>query len=220
MEAKISELDGKFKALNLIIENTKNAVSERNKASLLRNERSINNKVAALYVLKEEIEELRFINKDTEENVWEWAKGIETELKDVDVHLDKVRDTLDQINDEEASIQREKDEKIQRKAVDVETQKQLSMEKASLELQRVHQEEERKREKEHQEFILKQKMDFEKTMQTSMEKQSKQVKNIKLPKLRGRGRSIIGGAHIHIFVFTDCKNNRFQKKLMMHNTNI
>ena len=29
-----------------------------------------------------------------------------------------------------------------------------------------------------------------------------------------------GGAHIHIFVFTDCKNNRFQKKLMMHNTNI
>ena len=37
---------------------------------------------------------------------------------------------------------------------------------------------------------------------------------------RGRGRSIIGGAHIHIFVFTDHKNNRFQKALMMHNTNI
>ena len=37
---------------------------------------------------------------------------------------------------------------------------------------------------------------------------------------RGRGRSIIRGAHFHIFVFTDCKNNRFQKKLMMHNTNI
>ena len=37
---------------------------------------------------------------------------------------------------------------------------------------------------------------------------------------RGRRRSIIGGAHIHILVFTDCKNNRFQKKLMMHNMNI
>ena len=37
---------------------------------------------------------------------------------------------------------------------------------------------------------------------------------------RGGGRLIIGGAHIHIFVFTDCKNNRFQKKLMMQNTNI
>ena len=29
--------------------------------------------------------------------------------------------------------------------------------------------------------------------------------------------SIIGGANIHIFVFTDLKNNRFQKKLMMQN---
>ena len=29
--------------------------------------------------------------------------------------------------------------------------------------------------------------------------------------------SITGGANIHIFVFTDLKNNRFQKKLMMQN---
>jgi hypothetical protein len=29
-----------------------------------------------------------------------------------------------------------------------------------------------------------------------------------------------GGADIHIFVFTDCKNNRFQKKLIGQNTNI
>ena len=37
----------------------------------------------------------------------------------------------------------------------------------------------------------------------------------------GVGRSIIGGgANIHIFVFTDLKNNRFQKKLIMPNTNI
>ena len=28
-----------------------------------------------------------------------------------------------------------------------------------------------------------------------------------------------GGAHIHIFAFKNCKNNRFQKKLMQ-NTNI
>ena len=38
---------------------------------------------------------------------------------------------------------------------------------------------------------------------------------------RGAGISIIGGgADIHIFVFTDCKNNRFQKKLIGQNTNI
>ena len=29
-----------------------------------------------------------------------------------------------------------------------------------------------------------------------------------------------GGGHIHIFVFTDRKNNQFQKKLIMQNTNI
>ena len=178
MEAKISELDGKFKALNMILEKINDAVTERNKASLLRNERSINNKVAAL--------ELKFINKKSEENARGWAKGIETKLNDVDTHLIQLKDTLDQINNEEASVQREKDEEMQRKAVDVETQKKLSIEKAKLELQRIHKEEERKREKEHEEFILKQKMDFEKTMQTSVEKQSKQVQNIKLPKLQIR----------------------------------
>ena len=30
--------------------------------------------------------------------------------------------------------------------------------------------------------------------------------------------SIIGGANIHTFVFTNLKNNRFQKKLMTQNT--
>ena len=38
--------------------------------------------------------------------------------------------------------------------------------------------------------------------------------------LCGVANSIIGGANIHIFVFTDLKNNWFQKKLMMQNTNI
>jgi hypothetical protein len=36
----------------------------------------------------------------------------------------------------------------------------------------------------------------------------------------GVERSISEGDHIHIFVFTDLKNNRFQKKLIMQNTNI
>ncbi len=31
-------------------------------------------------------------------------------------------------------------------------------------------------------------------------------------------RQIIGGGDIHIFVFTDHKNNLFQKKLIMQNT--
>jgi hypothetical protein len=43
----------------------------------------------------------------------------------------------------------------------------------------------------------------------------------KVDQLRGAGISIIGGgADIHIFVCTDCENNRFQKKLIGQNTNI
>ena len=39
-------------------------------------------------------------------------------------------------------------------------------------------------------------------------------------KYTGAGRTIIEGANIHIFVFTDCKNNRFQKKLIKQNAHI
>ena len=36
----------------------------------------------------------------------------------------------------------------------------------------------------------------------------------------GAGRAIIEGANIHIFMITDCKNNRFQKKLIKQNAHI
>ena len=39
-------------------------------------------------------------------------------------------------------------------------------------------------------------------------------------KFTGAGRTIIEGANVHIFVFTDCKNNRFQKKLIKQNAHI
>ena len=51
---------------------------------------------------------------------------------------------------------------------------------------------------------------------------SKPYKDVYYMNCRGSRRLIIGGGgtDIHIFVFTDCKNNRFQKKLMMPNKNI
>ena len=51
---------------------------------------------------------------------------------------------------------------------------------------------------------------------------SKPYKDVYYMNCRGSGRLIIGerGGDIHIFVFTDCKNNLFQKKLMMLNKNI
>lgn len=43
---------------------------------------------------------------------------------------------------------------------------------------------------------------------------------ISLVKIRTLQFPLGWGAHIHIFVFTDSKNNRFQKKLLVQNTNI
>ena len=50
---------------------------------------------------------------------------------------------------------------------------------------------------------------------------SKPYKDVYYMNCRGSRRLTIWvGADIHIFVFTDCKNNQFQKKLMMPNKNI
>ena len=46
------------------------------------------------------------------------------------------------------------------------------------------------------------------------------VKDQKIFVQRRRNIDNWGGADIHIFVFTDGKNNRFQKKLIGQNTNI
>ena len=49
---------------------------------------------------------------------------------------------------------------------------------------------------------------------------SKPYKDVYYMNCRGGKKLIIGRADTRIFVFTDCKNNRFQKKLMIQNTNI
>ena len=48
----------------------------------------------------------------------------------------------------------------------------------------------------------------------------KEVSEIDVFRFRDRGRSVIEGAHIHIFGFTNRENNQFQKKLMRQNLNI
>ena len=82
METKMEELTGKLKALDLVLAKSKDTVSvtARNKDALKRSEQSIARKISALYVLKEEIEELKFINKDSEENVRSWADEVELKL--------------------------------------------------------------------------------------------------------------------------------------------
>ena len=47
------------------------------------------------------------------------------------------------------------------------------------------------------------------------------IRDVCIREMQAVASSIIGGgAHIHTFVFADHKNNRFQKKLIVQNTNI
>ena len=182
METKLGELAGKFKALNFVVGNMDDILTAREKEPLKRKEISISKKISAIYALQEEIEELKFIQKDSEENVRAWANDCGTKLNEAKSKVENIKRVLVEIEEEEILAKREKDEASLRMAIDAETEKQLAIEKARLELERVHKEAERQRELEHQDRILQQKMKFQKSMETSMGK-SKEVKNIKLPKL-------------------------------------
>ncbi|CAB4006943.1 Hypothetical predicted protein [Paramuricea clavata] len=157
-------------------------LTAREKQPLKRKEISISKKISAMYALQEEIEELKFIQKDSEENVHAWANDCETKLNEAKSNVENIKRVLVEIEEEEILAERENDETNLRMAIDAETEKQLAIEKARLELERVHKEAEHQRELEHQDQILQQNMKFQKSMETSVEK-SKEVKNIKLPKL-------------------------------------
>jgi hypothetical protein len=159
-------------------------LTEREKESLKRTEQSLRKKTNAIYELKEEIEELKFTNKESDADAQTWATETETKLIDAKEKIELVRRVLSEIESQETIIKREKDEANRREAIDAETEKQTAIEKARLELERVHKDEERKRELEHQKLILQQQMKFEKARESNTEKSKElQVKNVKLPKL-------------------------------------
>ena len=182
MDSKLKELTGKFKALNFVVGKVDDAITAREKENLKRIEVSLTTKVNGIYTVKDEIEELKFINEESEEDVQTWADEIETKLRSAREKTGLVKQTILEIENEETLIQGQKDEEIREKTIKIETDKQIAIEKARLELEKAHKEEERKRELEHQDLILQQRLKFEKDL-TTTEGKLKQVKNAKLPKL-------------------------------------
>ena len=181
MELKLNELTGKFKALNFVLKKVDEAVTAREKGTLRRIEASLSNKINGIYSLKEEIEELKFINEESEADVETWATETETKLTSAKEKIGLINDTLSDIENEECIKKQAKDEETRRKLMSAEAEKQIEIEKAKLELERVHKDEERKRELEHHDLILQQQIKFEKTQ--AEKSIDKQVKNVKLPKL-------------------------------------
>ena len=184
MELKLNELTGKFKALNLIIKKVDDTVTAREKASLAQIEASISNKIDGIYRLKEEIEELKFVNKERDESVETWAAETRSKLDTAKEKISLISQTLLDIENEESSTKQAKDEEARRKLIYAETEKQIEIEKARIELERAHKVKERKRELEHQDMILQQQIKFEKTKESYAEKSNDRlVRNVKLPKL-------------------------------------
>ena len=171
METKLAELRGKLLALDLTI-------TTRNKEALVRHETSISKKTMGLHLLKDEIEEMKFIQSEEPEEVRKWAMDIDAKLSNADGKLVAIRELLCEITKEKQASERKEAEKLQRIEFDVEREKQLAIEQAKFELQQKHKEEERKRDLEHQKELLERELQHQ-----SQENKPKQVNNTKLPKL-------------------------------------
>ena len=81
MESKLKELTGKFKALNFVLGKVDDAITACEKENLKRIETSPTTKMNGIYRAKEEVEELKFINEESKEDVQIWADEVETKLR-------------------------------------------------------------------------------------------------------------------------------------------
>lgn len=183
METKLTELNGKMKALNLTIGKSNDAVTARNKDALSRHVASISKKVEAMYILKEDIVELKFVADEAEQDVQLWAEGIDAKLSEAETKATAIQELLTEMDQEEKGIQRKEAEQAQSEAHQEEVEKQLALVRAKYELEHAHQEEERKRELQHQEEILNQKLKYQKSLEAEQDTKQKKVTSTKLPKL-------------------------------------
>ncbi|CAB4043165.1 Hypothetical predicted protein, partial [Paramuricea clavata] len=84
VDKKLLELTGKIKALNFAIKKSDEVIDSTKTEVLTRQISSITNQIQAIYALKEEIEEIKFTDNDSEENIQNWAEEIESRISEAD----------------------------------------------------------------------------------------------------------------------------------------
>ena len=176
MERKLAELNGKVRALEYAIKKSDEPTT--NVEVLTRQINSIKNRIDSVNALKEEIEELKFTNSDSEENIQEWSKEFEAKITCADERVINLRKQLEKINETELTAL----EKSKREAADTERQKQLDFERRKYELQQAVNEDERRKELEHKSQLLQQQMTYQKSTENAT-KQQETSRSLKLPKL-------------------------------------
>ena len=84
MESLESTLQGKLKAVTFTLSKTDSILEKRNKITIQRHKDSLNSMLNAIQTLKQQIEEAKFTNGESEEDVGDWGKSVEARIEQVD----------------------------------------------------------------------------------------------------------------------------------------
>lgn len=159
----LNEMDAKIQTLKFTLGKTQTTIESQNVEALKRHEDSLRQKNRAAHDLKENIEEKKFANKESEEAVGAWSQGIEKVLHDVDqqiVSLHRMIADMEKKEQTAAKVEKEKEE--------------IALEEAK-----------HKKRMEQQRELIEQQLQFQKTLEANQEMQQTQAKSTgtKLPKL-------------------------------------
>ena len=113
MEALLNEMDAKIQTLKFTLGKTQATIESQNVEAMKRHEDSLRQKNRAADDLKENIEEKKFANKESEEAVGAWSQGIEKVLNDVDQQIVSLHRMIADVEKKEqtaAKVEKEKEE--------------------------------------------------------------------------------------------------------------
>ena len=161
METKLQELDGKLRTLKFTLGKSEQEIKTRNLEVIARHEASIKGKIEASHALKDDIIELKFGQKQTEEQVQEWLVDIEGTLKTADEKLLELKRIKENIAKENQAVELAESVKQERAIEDEKHEQKMS----------------------HERELYEQQLKLQKVLATGQQNQVKKAASTKLPKL-------------------------------------
>ena len=101
LKKPLDELDAKIKALNLRLKKTAVVIEKNDKQAIERQRSAITNLTETIDQLRGSIQELKFAQGETEENIEEWSDQIELEITNADRSCERLSKRLEEMKFEE-----------------------------------------------------------------------------------------------------------------------
>ena len=114
MESLESTLQGKLKAVTFTLSKTDSILEKRNKITIQRHKDSLNSMLNAIQTLKQQIEEAKFTNGESED-VGDWGKSVEARIEQVDAKVTSLSKVIGDLEIEEKARQQEDQLEFERK---------------------------------------------------------------------------------------------------------